>query len=143
MLSKTGHSIMAATDPRMYKYFSVNNSALNLEMLESGLFLMSKTPQGLTVLKDIVKCALIKDCMGPSNTTVYCITGKLKRNEYGNCHRYDQSALALSLAQCSINISDYFRPSDLVYVKRTENYNSTEWMEVKQMLPWIDIKKFI
>ena len=118
MLSRTGHPIMAATDPRMYEYFSTNDEILHLDMIGATTFMISKTPQSLKILEKVNECALIQGCMGPWRSTIYCNGAKLARKEYAKCHRYDQSALSLSLAQCSTNISDYLGLSDTLSVER-------------------------
>ena len=118
MLHKTGHSIWAATDPRMYKYLPARNETIFSEMMAATTFIVSKTSQSLKVLSKVVKCALIEDCMAPPNSTTICVYENLWKGKYGYCHRFDQSALALSLAQCSPNMGDYVGLSDRVYVKR-------------------------
>ncbi|KAE9547195.1 hypothetical protein FO519_009593, partial [Halicephalobus sp. NKZ332] len=137
ILSNSGHKIRAATNPRMYNYFSVNDNILQLNMVAATVFVISKTPEAVKILERVVKCALIEDCMGPPNSTTSCAKQYLYRGEYANCNRYDQSALALSLAQCSVNLRDYFGISDLLYVKRmwlTDN----DWIELKEMFPWMN-----
>ena len=107
---------------------------LHLNMIEAGVFVVSKTPQSLKILKTVVKCALVKDCMRPWLSRIYCNSAKLARKEYANCHRYDQSALSLSLAQCSTNISDYFGPSDLLHIERMPDNNINALLKLKKTL---------
>ena len=140
VLYNAQHKIMAATDSRMYDYFPTNDSILHMPMIASGLYMVSKSPKSVKVMKETVKCALIEDCMGPPNSTTSCVYKDLWKGVYANCHRYDQSALALSLAQCSANVSDYLRVSDRVYVKRIWFNDPKEWVELKKMFPWIEQK---
>ncbi|KAE9546864.1 hypothetical protein FO519_009924 [Halicephalobus sp. NKZ332] len=119
IFSKAEYPIVSATDPRMYNYFSANDDVLHLNMISAAVFIVSKTPEAVKVLERVVQCALIEDCMGPPNSTNYCNPEKLIEEKYSDCHKYDQSALALSLAQCSLNIRDYFGNSDMVLVGKT------------------------
>ena len=122
MLSETGHTILAATNPKMYKYFPITNEILNLNMTEGGLFLVSRTPQAVKILKDVVKCALIKDCMGPPYSTLYC-------------NRYDQSAWSLSLAQCSTKITDFLGASDLIQIDRMSSNKIDAFIQFRRKFP--------
>ena len=137
MLFKAGHTIMVATDPRMYNYFPSNNKILRMSMIAGGLFIVSKTPKSLEIMKKVVKCALIEDCMGPPNSTTSCVKNNILKGKYGNCHRFDQSAFALSLAQCSTNINDYLKLSDRVYVSRLRLDNPKIWAAIKKKFPWV------
>lgn len=129
---------MVATDPRMYNYFHVSDEALKIEMVAATTFVVSKTSASLRVLKNVVDCALIEGCMGPSNATVFCNTEVLWKGEYANCHRYDQSALALSLAQCSSNIEDYQGVSDILAVQRFSIGGKKDLQEAKKKFPWMN-----
>ena len=128
---------MVATDPRMYKYFSVNNESIYLEMIAATTFIVSKNQKAVKIIKDVVKCALIEDCMGPPNSTTVCICDNLWKGVYANCHRFDQSALALGLAQCSNNLTDYLKFSDRVFIKRIQHRNPRELVNLKKKFPWI------
>ena len=139
MLLEAGHMIMTATDPRMYEYFPANDKILHLNMIGATTFMVAKTPQSLKVLEKVVKCAFIEKCMAPPNSTTSCVAKKLSKGEYGKCHRYDQSALALSLAQCSSNIGDYYAPSDRVHVKRVWLNRAKDWVDIKKMFPWMNV----
>ncbi|KAE9546931.1 hypothetical protein FO519_009857, partial [Halicephalobus sp. NKZ332] len=141
ILSKTHHSIMAATDPKMYDYFHVNNKILHLNMISTTVFIASKTSKAVNVLEKVVKCALAENCMGPPNSTIHCVDKVLHKGLFAGCHRYDQSALALSLAQCSLKTKDYLGVSDLVSVKRIENYDPGDWIEVKKRFSWVEVNK--
>ncbi|KAE9546257.1 hypothetical protein FO519_010531, partial [Halicephalobus sp. NKZ332] len=63
---------MVATDPRMYNYFPVNDNILKLEMAAATVFIVSKTSESVKIMEEVVKCALIEDCMGPPKSTIHC-----------------------------------------------------------------------
>ena len=128
---------MAATDPTMYDYFPINDKILHMTMLGATVFLVSRTRESVQVLQSVVKCSLIENCMGPQTSTIHCMDEYLHTGGFAGCHRYDQSALALRLAQCSMDVWDYIGLSDLVYIKRIENYDPEDWIEIKQKFPWI------
>ena len=129
---------MSATDPRMYEYFPVKRELLRVEMIGATTFIISKTPQSLKMLEKVVKCALIEDCLAPPNSTTTCVYSRIWKGKYGKCHRFDQSALALNLLQCSSNIGDYYAPSDRVYVKRVWLNRAKDWVGIKRMFPWMN-----
>lgn len=133
---------MMTTNPGMYDYFPVNDSILHLYMIGATAFMVAKTPQSLKIIGDVAECALIKGCMAPPNSKLLCFAENFQKREYANCHRYDQSALALSLAQCSLNIKDYQRLSDRIYVKRFWFNHTKDWAEIKKMFPWVQESHF-
>ncbi|KAE9547520.1 hypothetical protein FO519_009272 [Halicephalobus sp. NKZ332] len=140
ILSRTWHTIVAATDPTMYDYFPIDDEILHLNMIAATVYIVSRTQESIAVLENVIRCAFIERCMGPPTSTIHCIDGELQKGGFAGCHRYDQSALALSLAQCSLNVNDYRGVSDLVFLKRIENYDSEDWIDVKKRFPWIKTK---
>ena len=125
----------------MYDYFPIDDEILHMTMLAASVYLVSKTSESIKVLKNVVKCALIENCMGPPTSTTHCMDGYLQSGGFAGCHRFDQSAMALSLAQCSRNIWDYIGVTKLLYLKRGENYDPEDWDEVTEIFPWIEVKK--
>uniref|UniRef100_A0A914YRY6 Uncharacterized protein n=1 Tax=Panagrolaimus superbus TaxID=310955 RepID=A0A914YRY6_9BILA len=116
---KTGHTIFAATNPKMYTFFDFTEQmAKKNEMFGATLFTVKKSEETNKIIEKLVTCALEEECMAPRASFLYCIPSKLEKGEYGDCHRFDQSALAISLAQCSDQQSDYFHQSSIVAVQR-------------------------
>ena len=118
----------------MYKYFSVNEEILGLDMIAVTTFVISKTAASLAVLKDVVKCALIKDCMAPMDSVAVCDSEIFSQRKYANCHKYDQSALALSLARCSSDVDDYQGITDIIAVQRLAFGEKKGWRDIKNSL---------
>ncbi|OUC46349.1 hypothetical protein D917_07783 [Trichinella nativa] len=97
--SSSGHGIFSATNPKMYDYFPTNLEKLkNTEMFESGIIFASYSEEVYSVLFWMVACAIEGPCMAPPDSNSFC---QFERNRYRNyafCHRYDQSAFNLLLA---------------------------------------------
>uniref|UniRef100_A0A914CC03 Uncharacterized protein n=1 Tax=Acrobeloides nanus TaxID=290746 RepID=A0A914CC03_9BILA len=102
LLSRTGHSIKAATNPKMYKYLPINDTlASKTEMFGATSMLWRKTPMSLEILKSLVICSMLPDCLSPMGSYLYCDNNRLSKGEYANCHRFDQSAVNILLVNAS------------------------------------------
>ncbi|KAE9545854.1 hypothetical protein FO519_010934, partial [Halicephalobus sp. NKZ332] len=55
-------------------------------MAAATVFIVSKTAESLKIMEEVVKCALIEDCMGPPKSKIKCATSSLRIKEYANCH---------------------------------------------------------
>ncbi|KAH7705342.1 Protein F28G4.3, partial [Aphelenchoides avenae] len=91
------HSIFAATHPGMLEYFPVDDVELLkvTEVKYATAMFVSDSAYTRMVLKWVVLCALTNDCIAPDGHYLYC-KFKHRYRDYGNCHRYDQSAFALA-----------------------------------------------
>ncbi|CAB04238.1 Nucleotide-diphospho-sugar transferase domain-containing protein [Caenorhabditis elegans] len=99
----SGHGILSATNPAVYKYFPTNPAELKkpkAKMYDAGFVYAVATRQ---TMLDIVKwyflCALQEDCMAPKDAVLRCTFENGDRfSSYAGCHRYDQSIINLVLA---------------------------------------------
>lgn len=130
----TTHTIFAATDPALYKLFSFDPKIVSFNlrnffftkctlkakqrnMYMAGFLTIERNEHAIKIIDKWVICAKAKFCMAPLNSKLECDGSKLWSGEYGGCHRYDQSALAILLVQNCGNCSNYFRESSLIYPK--------------------------
>ena len=110
-LTRAGHSIYAATDPSMFRYLTMDvQKAKQSDMLQSGILSFARTRE---VCKEImfwwVLCALQKDCMAVGR--LHCNFNHDGWNRFGNCNRYDQSALAI-IATNKYHSDSMYRPDE-------------------------------
>uniref|UniRef100_A0A7E4W4V6 Glycosyltransferase family 92 protein n=1 Tax=Panagrellus redivivus TaxID=6233 RepID=A0A7E4W4V6_PANRE len=119
-LGVTYHSIVAATHPGIYQYFKNDtmNHVKSTRMVAATTYLAVRNPAGIKTMKKIVDCALTKECMAPTGSSVLCNYARLNVAKYADCHRYDQSALALALLDCSHSQNDYAGNTDLIDMQR-------------------------
>uniref|UniRef100_A0A914XPT2 Uncharacterized protein n=1 Tax=Panagrolaimus superbus TaxID=310955 RepID=A0A914XPT2_9BILA len=99
LFGTTSHTIFAATNPKMLDIFNFSKQTAQAHLMysASSLFL---TPKSLNIVSKWNECALEKACMAPEGSQIYCNNEKLRNGKYANCHRFDQSALALLTLQC-------------------------------------------
>lgn len=107
-----GHSIAMATDPKMIEYFPVfPKVGLTETMLPGGTILLFNTEDVQEhVMKWAAVCALVKDCIAPPGSRLYCPGGfwQTPREKYGGCHRYDQALLSLLVTNLYHNERERF-----------------------------------
>uniref|UniRef100_A0AC34G1Z2 Uncharacterized protein n=1 Tax=Panagrolaimus sp. ES5 TaxID=591445 RepID=A0AC34G1Z2_9BILA len=113
----TIHSIFSATHPDMLKKFNFSVEIAKKNKMY-GATLLVATRKSLEIISKWKECALEKECMAPEGSHRACDIPKLYSNEYGNCHRYDQSMMALLLYNCTPNSSDYVEYSNLISIER-------------------------
>ena len=95
------HSIAAATDPGMIEYFPLTpqgKTGLVTDMLPGGTILVLNTADVQEhVMKWASICALVKDCIEPPGSTIKCPSDiwTIPREQFANCHRYDQALFSL------------------------------------------------
>ena len=112
LFRNTGHSNFAVTHAQMYNYLptSVENMK-KTEQREANSILLYRTRE---VYNNIIKwwtlCALQVKCISPVSNIRCHITSW---ETYAYCHRFDQSALNILLA-------NYFGFNDTVYVLPSE-----------------------
>lgn len=113
-----GHSIFAATEPGMFKYLPIPETvSKNLTMFGANLQLIYGVNHVKeNILKFWVLCALELNCMEPINAKLFC-QFKNRYTDYGNCHRFDQSAVNILLAWANGFIqSRYHHKADDAFV---------------------------
>ncbi|KHN88126.1 hypothetical protein Tcan_15995 [Toxocara canis] len=106
----TSHSIAAATNPLMFKYFNMTaQQAIDLDMWGANTMLwIGKRDVKEEVLKPFVQCSLVEDCMAPPGSILSCNFPPGPRRNYANCHRYDQAAVNVIVAlRAGLNITRY------------------------------------
>ena len=87
----TGHSIIAATHPGMMEYITIKTNDAVKDMFEANSMIVINTPEVQThIMKWLVTCALIEDCIAPVGAKLYC-GFNFPKDKFGGCHRYDQS----------------------------------------------------
>lgn len=99
----SGHGILSATNPAVYKYFPTNPTELKKQkakMYDAGFVYAVNTRQTMmNVVKWYFLCALQEDCMAPKGASLGCsFDGDDRFKSYAECHRYDQSIINLVLA---------------------------------------------
>uniref|UniRef100_A0AC34QBP0 Uncharacterized protein n=1 Tax=Panagrolaimus sp. JU765 TaxID=591449 RepID=A0AC34QBP0_9BILA len=114
----TGHTIFAATHPGMYKFFNVSEERKHMPMAAATTYVVLNNTAGRQVMDKLVNCSLTKKCMAPDGASLWCKQPDVFNDTYANCHRYDQSALALALAECTDDPKDFQVTSDLVCINR-------------------------
>jgi len=90
----TGHSMLAATNPGMLKYFPLNETGAFSDMLQASAMIILNTAD---VQKHIMKwacvCAFKRECISPPDSNLYCGGTVWQRYKYARCHRFDQSLI--------------------------------------------------
>ena len=90
-LDSTHHSIVAATQPGMLKYFPMIKEGAVKDMLQaSAVVYINKDEVQRNIMKWVVICALKQDCIAPPGSKLFCGL-QFHRDRFGGCHRYDQS----------------------------------------------------
>uniref|UniRef100_A0AC34RT90 Uncharacterized protein n=1 Tax=Panagrolaimus sp. JU765 TaxID=591449 RepID=A0AC34RT90_9BILA len=119
----TGHTILAATHPGMYKFFNVPEDRKHMPMAAATTYVVLNNTAGRQVMDKLVNCSMTKECMAPDGANLWCKQPDVYNDKYADCHRYDQSALALALAECTGNFTDFQIGTDLVSVSREVPWN--------------------
>jgi hypothetical protein len=124
-----GHSIYSTTHVTMYRYLPMDRqAAIKVQMWGAGAIFINCTRQ---LYDEIIRwwflCALEPRCMAPTRQ-LYCNFMHLPdsqkpRDQYAQCHRYDQSALNVLLANYFHQEGD---DDSLPYVSRNQNVLSNQ-----------------
>ena len=114
----SGHSIFAATNPKMYDYLPIDlDNAKTNEMSAATSLAFARTKE---MYKDIifwwVLCALQEDCIALGQLS--CGFNPDRYKFYAGCHRYDQSALAIIASNKYHKISKFAPKQIPVKVER-------------------------
>lgn len=107
----------------MYKFLPSNITKLQeLLMTGSGHGYLYKNTNSLNkLIIPWVACSLIEDCIAPSGSTHVCTTNSISK---GTCHRFDQAAMTLLLANnFQYNMSYYTMNSSCIEVDRCDKRN--------------------
>jgi hypothetical protein len=94
-----GHTNLPVTHPHTYQYLPSNLTALLSEhQLEANCMLLYRTR---FVIKNVIRwwvyCALEEQCIAPDKNR-FCDPRQLNSTTHIGCHRYDQTAVNLILA---------------------------------------------
>ena len=131
-LSTTAHSIYAVTHPRMFEYLPSNITELKrAEQRQAGALLLYRTHHVyMHVIRWWVLCALDNNCMAPILNRYCKWKTKDHFNELGNCHRFDQSAINILLANLyAFDDSSYYYAGDRVIIIHRGQGKSAEELE--------------
>uniref|UniRef100_A0A0M3HWY5 DNA-binding protein n=1 Tax=Ascaris lumbricoides TaxID=6252 RepID=A0A0M3HWY5_ASCLU len=121
LFEQTYHSIAAATNPLMYKYFPMaEQQAISMDMWSANMMLwIGRTNVKVEIMKPFVECALIEDCMSPPGSELRCVFPAGNARLYANCHRYGQAAINLILAlRSGLNASKYTISNSVLKARR-------------------------
>ena len=117
----SSHKIFPATHEGMYRYLPIPlEKATSVEMLDANSVLFYRTRK---IYNSIVRwwtaCALVHDCIASSHNR-FCGFHKDRDHTYANCHRFDQSALNILMANhYRYNISSYlYQASPVTTISR-------------------------
>jgi hypothetical protein len=106
----------------MYAYLPINELiAKRLTMFDASHMLWYSTYQTRTeILKWWIWCALDRNCMAPDGAQIECTYANDQYNRYGNCHRFDQSALNIIVANIANGTTKLYQmqaPMRKVWIK--------------------------
>ena len=90
----TGHSILAATNPGMLKYFPMKTADTLSDMFQASAMIIINTDE---VQKHIMKwaciCTFKPEYIAPPGSRLRCGASVWIRDKYANCHRFDQALM--------------------------------------------------
>ena len=108
-IGPAGHSIVSATEPRMFRYLPMKNAHLTKGIpAATGMLVFNTKFVRSTIMKWAIACSLLEDCIAPPASHLYC-GYKFPVDKFGGCHRYDQSMFAIVVSN--------------VYDSQTERYS--------------------
>jgi hypothetical protein len=126
---ETAHTNLPVTHPQTYQYLPSNLTALlSVRQLQAGVMLLYRTR---FVIKHVIRwwvyCALEEQCIAPDKNR-FCNLRRLNSTSYIGCHRYDQTAVNLILAN-AFNYTDHEYRDDhrqhLFFIGRLRSDNKT------------------
>lgn len=118
LFDNTTHSILATTNPLMYDFLPGDQKSLRSTfMFGADFFFLSGLKHiRQDVLKWWILCALEVNCMAPLNSKLLCSFSPDKL-DFAECHRYDQSALNILLANANDYIASKYSSKDFIFVR--------------------------
>ena len=88
----TGHSILAATNPGMLKYFPMTTADAVTDMFQaSAMIILNTEDVQKHIMKWLCVCAFKQECIAPPGSQLYCGPSVWQRYKYAGCHRFDQA----------------------------------------------------
>ena len=117
--SLAGHSNFATTHHQMYEYLPTDIHGMQVsDQMESGSVFYFRTRKVCEdILHWLLLCALEKSCIAPTRNRGCLPTNH--RTEYADCHRFDQSALNIVLAnEYGFDHEHYVSKEQIIKVKR-------------------------
>ncbi|WAR04053.1 hypothetical protein MAR_010611 [Mya arenaria] len=99
LVTQAGGTVARRTLPTMFQYFSTHPCRFrNLPELQSGFIILYLNPFVIhRIVWPWIRCALELGCMIPAVNPEIYLKCKTYGNVYGECHRFDQSALGILL----------------------------------------------
>jgi hypothetical protein len=97
-------NVTSSTHPGLYKYIpTVKYKLRQITMASAGVLFIRNTPRIYWgIMYWWFLCALEEECIAPKNSQLECLMSEDTANEkpgtYHHCHRFDQSALNVLLA---------------------------------------------
>ena len=90
----TGHSILAATNPGMLKYFPMTTAGAVTDMFQaSAMIILNMADVQEHIMKWLCVCAFKQECIAPPGSQLYCGPSVWQRYKYAGCHRFDQALI--------------------------------------------------
>jgi len=90
----TGHSILAATNPGMLKYFPMTTADAVTDMFQaSAMIILNTEDVQKHIMKWLCVCAFKQECIAPPGSQLYCGPSVRQRDKYAGCHRFDQALI--------------------------------------------------
>lgn len=95
-VSPSRHSIVFATHKRMFDYLPMRGADESKAKMQqaTGMILFNTKHMLKHVMKWVVFCSLLEDCITPKGSQLEC-NFQLPDDVFGGCHRYDQSLFAV------------------------------------------------
>lgn len=121
--SEPAHSNFATTHEGMYTYLPTDEERMKqVTMRETGAMLIFKSKEvSVFVLWWWYHCAMTKGCIAPVNELVCDFKEGDMFKEYAGCHRFDQSAMNILLAnRFDFDEEKYFSRKKLVEIHRQQ-----------------------
>ena len=144
-LTSTGHSVYSATHAQTYEYLPTLVGRMpDVTQHECGAMFLYRTEKVWTyLLKWWLLCSLDPKCISPKSKLNCEDVYKRGRGHYANCHRYDQSAMNILMANTfGFEDKKYVNVENLAYVDRGSYGHehvklclvghSPRWQHVKQ-----------
>ena len=135
-IRKKGGSIAVRTHPNTFKALGEEPCMFTHPELETGWILIKRSKFTLNgIMKPWMTCALQYECMThpQHQTLLYCPIIKNRRQNFGICHRFDQSVMSIILI-CLFNSNiklALFKSRKYGYVARNTRSNYFEVMDAK------------
>ena len=92
----TSHSMLAATNPGMLKYFPLKKTdAFNYMLQASAMIILNTADVQKHIMKWACVCAFKPECTSPPDSRIHCGPAVFQRYKYAGCHRFDQALISI------------------------------------------------